>query len=145
MTQIFFQNLQKRFSKEDGYEVELVPDQNNSDELPRPPVNDSATAHENTPNIIDSQNDKNSEKTVSIREEISQENCLVPSIDENSVQNQSNEKIGPTRPKQLSLNSQFSSNSNYPIPSSIRLQCANDEFEERKNAEKRVHLYERRK
>ena len=49
------------------------------------------------------------------------------------------------RPKQLNLNIQFSSRSTYPIPSSIRLHCNDEKFEDRKNAEKRVHLYERRR
>ena len=49
------------------------------------------------------------------------------------------------RPKNLNLNIQFSSDSTYPIPSSIRLQCDDDKSEDRKNAEKRVHLYERKR
>ena len=49
------------------------------------------------------------------------------------------------RPKNLNLNIQFSSDSTYPIPSSIRLQCDDDKSADRKNAEKRVHLYERKR
>ena len=50
-----------------------------------------------------------------------------------------------SRPKQLNLNIQFSSDSTYPIPSSIRLHCDDDKSEDRRNAEKRVHLYERKR
>ena len=54
----------------------------------------------------------------------------------------SNEHV---RPKQLNLNIQFSSDSSYPIPKSIRLHCDDDKSDDRKNAEKRIHLYERKR
>ena len=59
--------------------------------------------------------------------------------------NQANAIAAFNRSQQKSLNIEYSTKSACTVPSSIRLHCEDENFEDRKNAEKRIHLYERRK